>query len=476
MNLLPARAQAMAARPHARHRVGRGRTCWWACGPSTSSGTTGGGHAVPERRRRWSSRSAPTRWCRSTSPARRSSRACRHAWCARPASTSRSRSIRPTSTFSTGRRRRGQDLNATNGGRPCNAEQLLKSTAAVSAATVLPAPAIAQAPRKISFLTWNIIDQEELIKGWITRFQSSRPGVEVEWLDKKGPELPPFYQTQLAAGTPPDVINTQGALGLEYAAQGALLDLTPRLADEAAVRARNSTPTTCRTGASTTRTTCSRSTSPRRCCSTTSRCSRRPGCPAAAELRRASRRGAEDDERRRERLSDPQLRLALLAALRHERRRPAHQGPEEAGLQHAEGGRVTERLARRRKSGAINKISWTGRWVEPNGAFAAGNVGMLHAHSPAYFFVKGQGSWVTPETLGVAHMPGGYATPNSPRPRHLQGLARTRSSPGTSSSSSRTRARPASSRRGASSSPATSPSTRSRSRSCRRAIRSCTPS
>ena len=38
---------------------------------------------------------------------------------------------------------------------------------------------------------------------------------------------------------------------------------------------------------------------------------------------------------------------------------------------------------------------------------------MLHAHSPAYFFFKGQGNWVTPETLGVAHMPGGFATPNS---------------------------------------------------------------
>ena len=99
-------------------------------------------------------------------------------------------------------------------------------------------PAIAQAPTKISFLTWNIIDQEELIKGWITRFQSSRPGVEVEWLDKKGPELPPFYQTQLAAGTPPDVINTQGALGLEYAAQGALLDLTPYLDKEPSGRAK----------------------------------------------------------------------------------------------------------------------------------------------------------------------------------------------------------------------------------------------
>jgi putative chitobiose transport system substrate-binding protein len=74
---------------------------------------------------------------------------------------------------------------------------------------------------------------------------------------------------------------------------------------------------------------------------------------------------------------------------------------------------VTERLAKATETGAINKISWSGRWVEPNGAFAAGNVGMLHAHSPAYFFVKGQGKWVTPETLGVAHAPGGFATPNS---------------------------------------------------------------
>jgi ABC-type glycerol-3-phosphate transport system substrate-binding protein len=74
---------------------------------------------------------------------------------------------------------------------------------------------------------------------------------------------------------------------------------------------------------------------------------------------------------------------------------------------------VLDKLAKATQGNAINKISWTGRWVEPNGAFGAGNVGMLHAHSPAYFFFKGQGSWVTPETLGVAHMPAYYATPNS---------------------------------------------------------------
>jgi ABC-type glycerol-3-phosphate transport system substrate-binding protein len=51
--------------------------------------------------------------------------------------------------------------------------------------------------------------------------------------------------------------------------------------------------------------------------------------------------------------------------------------------------------------------------VENNGAFAAGNVGMHHAHSPAFFFIRGQGKWVNPDTLGAAHFPGGWATPNS---------------------------------------------------------------
>jgi ABC-type glycerol-3-phosphate transport system substrate-binding protein len=74
---------------------------------------------------------------------------------------------------------------------------------------------------------------------------------------------------------------------------------------------------------------------------------------------------------------------------------------------------VTERLAAATASAAINKISWTGRWVEPNGAFAAGNVGTLQAHSPAYFFIKGQGHWVGADTRGVAHASGGFATPQA---------------------------------------------------------------
>ena len=99
--------------------------------------------------------------------------------------------------------------------------------ATTAAATLqLARPALAQSSRKISFLTWNIADAADIVNSWIADFTKARPGVEVEWLDKKGPELPAFYQTQLVAGTPPDIINTQGALGLEYAASGALLDLT----------------------------------------------------------------------------------------------------------------------------------------------------------------------------------------------------------------------------------------------------------
>jgi ABC-type glycerol-3-phosphate transport system substrate-binding protein len=101
----------------------------------------------------------------------------------------------------------------------------------------------------------------------------------------------------------------------------------------------------------------------------------------------------------------PLFAMNDVALLTPDLKRPAFNTPKAI--------EVVEKLARASDSGAINKISWTGRWVEPNGAFAAGNVGMLHAHSPAYFFIRGQGNWVNAETLGVAHAPGNFSTPNS---------------------------------------------------------------
>jgi ABC-type glycerol-3-phosphate transport system substrate-binding protein len=291
---------------------------------------------------------------------------------------------------------------------------LLKTAAAAAATSVFPTPAIGQASRKITFLTWNIIDQKELIEGWIKRFQATRPGVEVEWLDKKGPDFGPFYQTQLTAGTPPDVINTQGALGLEYAAQGALLDLTPLLAKEAAIKSRfdanylgnwiyeghnymlpfyitktllfYNKPMFAKAGLA--------------------------GPPTSFDeiLSHAQKMTSGEASTGFMTLNFDWLYWPLFAMngvqlVTSDLKKTAFNTPKAV--------EVLDKLAKATQANAINKISWTGRWVEPNGAFGAGNVGMLHAHSPAYFFFKGQGSWVTPETLGVAHMPGFYATPNS---------------------------------------------------------------
>jgi len=291
---------------------------------------------------------------------------------------------------------------------------LLKTAAAAAATSVFPTPAIGQASKKITFLTWNIIDQKELIEGWIKRFQAARPGVEVEWLDKKGPDFGPFYQTQLTAGTPPDVINTQGALGLEYAAQGALLDLTPLLAREAAIKSRfdanylgnwiyeghnymlpfyitktllfYNKPMFAKAGLT--------------------------GPPTSFDeiLSHAQKMTSGEASTGFMTLNFDWLYWPLFAMngvqlVTPDLKKTAFNTPKAV--------EVLDKLAKATQANAINKISWTGRWVEPNGAFGAGNVGMLHAHSPAYFFFKGQGSWVTPETLGVAHMPGFYATPNS---------------------------------------------------------------
>ena len=99
---------------------------------------------------------------------------------------------------------------------------------------MLAAPAYlrAQSNKKLSILTWNIADQQELFKVEFAEFKAANPGVEIEWLDKKGPDLPAFYQTQIVAGTPPDIVDLQGMIWVDYAAKGGLVDLTPYLQKE----------------------------------------------------------------------------------------------------------------------------------------------------------------------------------------------------------------------------------------------------
>src|SRR6202020_827695 len=86
---------------------------------------------------------------------------------------------------------------------------VLKTGVAAAGVLAMPAYLKAQSNRKLSILTWNIADQEALFKEEFVDFQKTNPGVEIEWLDKKGPDLPAFYQTQLVAGTAPDIVYLQ---------------------------------------------------------------------------------------------------------------------------------------------------------------------------------------------------------------------------------------------------------------------------
>jgi ABC-type glycerol-3-phosphate transport system substrate-binding protein len=291
---------------------------------------------------------------------------------------------------------------------------VLKAAAAAAATSVLPKTIHAQTgTRKLSLLTWNIIDMEPLFKQWFGTFQAQNPGVEIEWLDKKGPELPAFYQTQLAAGTPPDIVDIQGGLGLEWAGEGALMDLTPLLANEPAVRARfnpeylsnwvfegknylipfyvakslmfYNRPMFKTAGIE---------YAPKSLDDILSYAKAMSGSDRTGFLTLNF-----------DWLYWPLLRMQGVDLLTSDLKKPTFNTP--AGIETA------DKLAKATAEGSINKISWTGRWVEPNGAFAAGNVGMLHAHSSSYFFVKTQGSWITPDTIGIAEVPGFWATPNS---------------------------------------------------------------
>ena len=290
---------------------------------------------------------------------------------------------------------------------------VLKGALAAGATLAMPAIVNAQAGKKISLLTWNIPDQEALFKEEFADFRGRFPGVEIEWLDKKGPELPVFYQTQLVAGTPPDIINTQGALWLEYAANGALLDLSPFLKKEPEVGKRFNADYLANWTYEG-----SNFMLPFYITKTllfwNKTMFKEAGLTAPPqsfdEIMSFAQKMVGGDRTGFMTLNFdwlywPLFKMNGVELLTSDLKKPAFNTPNAI--------EVVEKLAKGTGSGAINKIAWTGRWVEPNGAFAAGNVGMLHAHSPAFFFIRGQGNWVKEETLGATHMPGGWSTPNS---------------------------------------------------------------
>ena len=289
---------------------------------------------------------------------------------------------------------------------------VLQAGLASAASVAFPYVARAQS-KKLSYLTWNIADQEQLFKEEFAEFRKANPGAEIEWLDKKGTELPAFYQTQLAAGTPPDVIDLQGAIWVEYAANGALLDLTPYLAKEPEVaklfnqdylasfkyQGKNYmlpfyiAKTLLYYN------------------KTMFKDAGLSGAPQSFDQLLGDAQKMAKGEKTGfltlnfDWLYWPLFKMNGVELLTPDLKKAAFNTPEMAS--------VLDKLAKATESGAINKISWTGRWVEPNGAFAGNTVGMLHAHSSSYFFVKGQGSWINDSTLGVAQAPGYWATPTN---------------------------------------------------------------
>jgi ABC-type glycerol-3-phosphate transport system substrate-binding protein len=278
---------------------------------------------------------------------------------------------------------------------------VLKTGIAAAGTLAMPAYLRAQSNKKISILTWNIADQEALFKEEFDDFKKANPGVEIEWLDKKGPDLPAFYQTQLVAGTAPDIIDIQGALWVEWAANGALLDLTPYFqADPAFVYEKKNYLV------------------PYYVAKTllfyNKLMFKEAGLSAPPksfdELLSFSQAMGKGEKTgfltlNFDWLYWPLMKMNGIDLLTSDMKKPAFNTPAAAEL--------LDRLAKATASGAINKIAWTGRWVEPNGAFASGTVGMLQAHSSAYFFVKGQGRWINPDTLGATQAPGDWATPTN---------------------------------------------------------------
>ncbi len=306
------------------------------------------------------------------------------------------------------------------------ARRRLLGAAALAAAVVLTAHVEpAEAQKKISVLTWNIPVYKEKIGGWIADFKQVHPDVQVEWLDKKGTEWATFYQTQVVGGAAPDIIDVQGALWLEYGANGGLVDLTPYLAREPQLRDWYN-PRFLATWAyegkqymvpfyvSKTLLFMNRAmmqeaglTRPPR--------SFDELLDYARKMTRGERSGFMT-------LNFDWLYWPLFAMNGVELLTPAG---KKAAFNTPAAAKTVELLAKATADGVINKTSWTGRWVEPNGAFASGTVGLYQAHAPAFFYVRGTGKWVTRDTLGVAPMPGGFSTPNS----HGLGISRSSKHP-----------------------------------------------
>ncbi len=269
--------------------------------------------------------------------------------------------------------------------------------------------------KKLTLLTWNLPIYEEKFRGWIADFQEMHPDFTVEWLDKKGTEFGAFYQTQLVAGTAPDIIDVQGMLWAEYAANDGLVPLDPYLDANPEIRDRYNAE-----GMKGWQYDGTQYMLPYYFSKTlmvyNKKLFEEAGIEAPPqnfdELLDAAYKIKDTGEGRTGfiTLNFDWLYWSLMAMNGIEL---LNEDMTEAAFNTPEMVDVVTRLAKATTDGAINPISWTGRWVEPNNAFAAGDIGMYQGHGAALFWIMGQADWANADTLGVVEWPGGWGVPNA---------------------------------------------------------------
>jgi len=269
------------------------------------------------------------------------------------------------------------------------------------------------ADKQISIVTWNIPFFVEGFDGWVSEFKKLHPDFDVERIDMKGTELPTWYQTQVVAGTPPDIVDIQGGLWLEYASQGGLKDLTPYLERDTDYTARIQ-PEILGNWVFEGKNYGVPLYISKSLLFVNNNMMKAAGIEknpeSFDELMAAAEKMTGEGTSGFMTLNFDWLYWPLFAMngvefVNEDLSKAAFNTPETVAL--------VERLADATEKGIIDKISWTGRWVEPNGAFAAGNIGFLHAHAPAYLWFKSKGDWVDENTVDAINLPGGWATPNS---------------------------------------------------------------
>jgi ABC-type glycerol-3-phosphate transport system substrate-binding protein len=292
-------------------------------------------------------------------------------------------------------------------------KNLSKWTTAFTVSIFASLTAAQAADEKITVLTWNLPVYGEKINGWIADFHEQHPDVEVEWIDKKGSEWATFFQTQLAAGTPPDVVNIQGALWAEYAANDQLLDLAPYLESDPDFSGRFVDGALDLWQTDDGKSYMVPWYFNRTLLYLNKSMLEEAGIDAAPttfdELMAAA------DKMKGEGKSGfltanfdwlywPLFKMNGVDILNEDMSKAAFNTPEALATLTA--------LAEATKSGAINNISWTGRWVEPNTAFASRNVGMYMAPNSALFWAASKADWINDDNVEVVDAPGDWWTPN----------------------------------------------------------------